>query len=88
MPEEIRPQIVDLIIAALQRTYRCKDWLFARLVRHVADEQFTDRIEALSDADDPVVRLRAQFILHVARHPEQRVRYVSWRRWLASAAGT
>ncbi|NMO56856.1 hypothetical protein HH310_37500 [Actinoplanes sp. TBRC 11911] len=87
VPEQIRPPIGDLIVSAVQRPYRCKDWMYAPLVRHVLDTSFAGRIEALRDADDPLVRLRAQFLLHVAEHPENPVRRASWRRWLSSDTG-
>jgi hypothetical protein len=88
VPEQIRPQISDLIISALKRPYRCKDWMYARLVRHVVDKPFTSKIEALLSAEDPLIRLRAQFLLHVARHPHHAVKRVSWQRWLSSDADT
>ena len=88
VPEPVRPQICDLIVSALERPYRCKDWMYAPLVRHVldADTPFVSRIERLLDAEDPLVRLCAQFILYVARHPQQAVKRVSWQRWISSDA--
>jgi hypothetical protein len=87
VPEEIAPQIGALIIAAVERPYRCKDWLYARLVRHVLNVPFVGRIEALLDADDPLVRLRAQFILSAARNPQRRIKRVSFHRWVTSGEG-
>jgi hypothetical protein len=84
VPESVCSQIADLAVCALQRPYRCKDWMYARLVRQIADTTFLERIEALHDADDLLVRLRAQFISHVARHPELPVKRVSWQRWLST----
>ncbi|MFD0599632.1 hypothetical protein ACFQZ4_50995 [Catellatospora coxensis] len=84
VPEQVRPQISDLIVTALKRPYRCKDWMYARLVQHVLDTSFTSKIAALLGSEDPLVRLRAQFILHVARNPQHTVRRASWRRWLTS----
>jgi hypothetical protein len=86
VPEQIRPQVGDLIVSALQRPYRCKDWMYAQLVRHVLDTPIVSRIEALKDAEDPLVRLRAQFLLHVARRPQRSVKRASWQRWLSSDA--
>jgi hypothetical protein len=88
VPEQVRPQIGDLIVAALERPYRCKDWMYARMVRHVLDMPFVSKIEALLDVEDPLVRLRAQFILYVARNPQRRIKRVSWHRWLTSDADT
>ncbi|MEU1841350.1 hypothetical protein [Micromonospora chersina] len=82
LPEGIQPQIAELILAAVGRPYRCKDWAYACLVHHLDDPLFFHAVEMLACADDPSVRLRAQFVLHVAAHPEQRITRTSWRRWL------
>jgi hypothetical protein len=52
VPEPVRPQIADLVVSAIQRPYRCKDWMYARLVRHITGPPFLDRIKALCDVDD------------------------------------
>jgi hypothetical protein len=83
VPEQVRQQIGDLIFAALERPYRCKDWMYARLVRHM-DVSFVSKVEALLEADDPLVRLRAQFILYVVQHPQRGIKPTSWHRWLTS----
>ncbi|MET8832856.1 hypothetical protein ABZV78_02920 [Micromonospora sp. NPDC004540] len=85
LPEDVQSQIAELILAALGRPYRCKDWMYACLVRHLDDPLFLNRVEMLAAADDPLVRLRAQFVLHVATHREQRTTRTSWRRWLNAA---
>ncbi|SBV24777.1 hypothetical protein GA0070620_0218 [Micromonospora krabiensis] len=86
LPEAVKPQIAELILAALSRPYRCKDWLYAGLVRHLHDSPFLPEVEMLTLADDPLVQLRAQFVLQVAVHPEQTPTRTSWRRWLAARA--
>ncbi|MFY1595643.1 hypothetical protein [Micromonospora sp. WMMD737] len=85
LPETIRPEIAELILAALRRPYRCKDWRYARLVRQLHDSPFLHEVAMLTSADDPLVRLRAQFVLQVAAHPEQAPTRTSWRRWLDAA---
>ena len=75
---EMRPDAVDLLLTALQRPYRCKDWMYALVVRHVADPDFHDRVTALTRAPDPVARL----VLDLVDHPEWRVTRKTWRRWL------
>ncbi|HEX5512414.1 MAG TPA: hypothetical protein VFX41_11920, partial [Actinomycetales bacterium] len=70
LPEDTRPQIAELILSALGRPYRCKDWMYARLVRHL-DASFLDRVATLASADDPLVRLRAQFVLHAVESHER-----------------
>ncbi|WP_033442019.1 hypothetical protein [Saccharothrix sp. NRRL B-16314] len=85
VPETIRPRMTDLVTDVLRRPYRCKDWLYARLVRHIADDRFRERMRSLSEDPDPVVRRRAEFLLHVAEHPQPKVRQTTWGRWLDSA---
>jgi hypothetical protein len=88
VPEPVRLQITDLVVSAIRRPYRCKDWMYARLVRQITDTPFLERIEALREVDDPLIRLRAQFLIHVARHPEQPVKRESWQRWLSTDEGS
>lgn len=87
VPDDVRPHLTDLFIEVLQGPYRCKDWMYAGLVRHLHTAPFAARIEALADAEDPLIRLRAQFILWVAARPELRIKRVTWRRWLATDPG-
>ncbi|MCI4062596.1 hypothetical protein MRQ36_08460 [Micromonospora sp. R77] len=83
LPDGTGPQIAELVLAALQRPYQCKDWMYARLVRHL-DPSFPDRVAALASADDPLVRLRARFVLHAAGDPERRITRGAWQRWLSA----
>jgi hypothetical protein len=82
VPEGVSLEAVELILAAIQRPYRCKDWMYALLVRHVADEEFRDRTTALTDAHDPLVRLRAQYLLDLADRPDASITAMTWRHWL------
>jgi hypothetical protein len=78
VPAEVRSPVTDLIVEALRRPYRCKDWMYAGLVRHVADPPFLSRIEALRNDGDR----RAQFLLDVAANPARPVKRTTWQRWL------
>lgn len=82
LPAEARPEAADLLVDAIHRPYRCKDWAYPVLVRHVAGAAFRDRLALLSGADDPLVALRARFLLHLADHPEAGVNRKTWRNWL------
>ncbi|WP_330275280.1 hypothetical protein OG205_06270 [Lentzea sp. NBC_00516] len=77
-------EAAELLLDVLHRPYRCKDWMYALLVRHVDDADFRDRLASLAGADDPLVRLRVQFLLHLADHPEQGITRKTWGRWLES----
>ena len=82
VPAEVGPDAADLLLDVVHRSYRCKDWRYALLVRHVADAGFRDRLTALTDADDPLVGRRARFLLDLADRPDQKVTRNTWRRWL------
>ncbi|MGW6449868.1 hypothetical protein [Lentzea sp. NPDC055074] len=84
LPAEVRRDAVDLVADVVHRPYRCKDWMYALLVRHVDSAHFRDRMTALEGADDPLVRLRARFLLDVADHPGLPVKRATWGRWLRS----
>jgi hypothetical protein len=78
VPATLREEAVDLVLAAILRPYRCKDWMYARLVHYVPTDVFRDRV----DDPDALVAARARFLLHVTHHPDRPVTRVSWQRWL------
>ncbi|MFB9905687.1 hypothetical protein [Allokutzneria oryzae] len=84
VPPGVRGQATDLVVAAVRRPYRCKDWMYGQLVRHISDEEFLRRIDALLSVGGHLVSTRARFILHIAQHPERTVKRVTWQRWLDS----
>lgn len=84
VPAAIRPELTDLLAKVVQYSYRCKDWRFAALAHHLRGDRLDERIQSLLAADDPLVRLRAEFVLDLAGRPELRVRRATWSRWLAN----
>jgi hypothetical protein len=80
--DEFRGQTADLTLTAIGRPYRCKDWMYALLVRHVADTGFHKRVTPLADARDPLTRLRVRCIFYLIDHPDERVTRTTWHRWL------
>ncbi len=78
VPPGQESEIAELIVAALRRPYRCKDWRYAGLLRHVAPA------ERIAELDDD----RARFARHVLAHPELTVTRFSYPRWLAAQATT
>lgn len=83
VPDALRPEAADLVLAAMQRPYRCKDWRYARLIGRVDGPGFRDRVNALAHDPDPLLSARARFVLDVADHPGRPVNRNSWRRWVA-----
>jgi hypothetical protein len=75
VPAEQEPALAELIVAALRRPYRCKDWRYAGLLRHV-----TPPAERLAELDDD----RAGFARHVLAHPELTITRFSYDRWRAA----
>lgn len=79
VPDELRSEAADLVLTAIRRRYRCKDWRYAGLVHHVP----TDAFRPIVDDPDPLVSARARFLLHVADHPGRPLTRTTWPRWLA-----
>lgn len=74
VPAGQEAEIADLIVAALRRPYRCKDWMYAGLLRHVAPA------ERIAELDDD----RADFARHVLAHPDLTITRFTYPRWLAT----
>jgi hypothetical protein len=74
VPAEQESDVAELIVAALRRPYRCKDWMYAGLLRHVAP---LDQLEELDDE-------RAGFARHVVENPGLTVTRFTYPRWLAA----
>jgi hypothetical protein len=73
VPEGHEAELAELILAALRRPYRCKDWMYAGLLRHVTPA-------GLDELDDD----RARFARHVLAHPSLTVTRFTYPRWLAA----
>jgi hypothetical protein len=74
VPAEQESDVAELIVAALRRPYRCKDWMYAGLLRHVAPPA-----ERIAELDEE----RAGFVRHVLAHPELTITRFTYPRWLA-----
>jgi hypothetical protein len=80
-----------LVVAAVLRDYRCKDWRFAAVARTVNDEAFKTRVHRLREPDEftqrlasvgaDVVSLRAEFLLFLFDNPTVAIKRQSWARW-------
>jgi hypothetical protein len=82
VPDALRSEAADLVLTAVQRPYRCKDWSYALLVDHVQTPAFQERLQALADGADTLLSVRARFLQHVAARPGRPLNRNSWRRWL------
>ncbi|MCP2098913.1 hypothetical protein LV78_006910 [Actinosynnema pretiosum] len=70
---------VELVVAALERPYRCKDWMFARLARRVDGDLLRDRLGGLAGREP-----RARFVLDLLDRPELPASRGAWARWRAA----
>jgi hypothetical protein len=77
VPEEQQAAVAELIVAALERPYRCKDWAYAGLLRHVGH---VPPIERIAELDDD----RARFARHVLARPGLTITRFTYPRWLAA----
>ena len=80
VPDEIKVPIADLLDAVLRRPYRCKDWMYAQVARHV---DYIGRLEALQRQR----LLRAEFIRYVIDNPRVHITRKTWARWLDRRQG-
>lgn len=82
VPDGAGTDAVELVLTALRRPYRCKDWAYALLARHVIDLGLREPVTALTGDDDPLVALRARFVLDVSADPGRTITRRTWTRWL------
>jgi hypothetical protein len=83
VPPEYHGDVAALVMAAVSRLYRCKDWMYAAVARHIADQALRDQLTAAAGAADSLTSLRCHFLLNVLDNPVQTVKYQTWQRWLA-----
>jgi hypothetical protein len=76
--------LADLLLGVVAGPYRCKDWWYAALARHVAGPRLRHGLALLRRGPDPLPRLRAEFLLDVLDQPTVRITRTTWRRWLAA----
>ena len=72
VPNAVKHDVAELVLDAVQRPYRCKDWRYAALVRHLAEPALVDRLSAIDDG-------RARYLLHLAANPDERITRNSFR---------
>lgn len=84
VPSNVQHDALQLIVRAIEREHRCEDGGFAALARAVDADELRSRLTATEATDDPLVRLRAQYIRWVVDHPTAPLTAVGWRRWLTS----
>lgn len=80
VPEAQREALMDLVVAALGREYRCKDWWYARAARGVDGPKLRDRLR--SSASRIEAPERAEFLLWVLDHAPG-INIGTWGRWSA-----
>ncbi|HCT78030.1 MAG TPA: hypothetical protein DGG94_04075 [Micromonosporaceae bacterium] len=83
VPVNVKSSVEDLVVAAVTREYRCKDWMYAALVRLVDEPSLRDRLGSLLASEESLTKLRTEFVLHVLDSPGVRVKRATWQRWLA-----
>ncbi|SNT64437.1 hypothetical protein SAMN05421812_11737 [Asanoa hainanensis] len=86
VPEDVRPALVDLLLAMVHRTQRCQDHCYTELARRLDDASLRSQLEAAAAGADERSRLRARFVLWALDHPAANVNSRGWRRWLRDEA--
>jgi len=85
VPDEVKQPVADLVVVAVAREYRCKDWMYAAVAHRVDGSELRSGLARLLGAGDPLVRLRAEFVLDLLDQRRPRVRRTTWKRWLAGS---
>jgi hypothetical protein len=86
-----RVPMQDLVMAALRRRYRCKDWRYPVVARRVDDPNLHREICRFlvpddlvrAQVDDPLeAAVKAAFLNHVLYDQSRRIKRNSWEQWL------
>jgi hypothetical protein len=85
-PRDSRAALVELVVAAVRREHRCEDRGFVLLARRLDGPELRNPVAQCLDSPDPIVRLRAGFLLDFLADPSMHATVASWKRWLASPA--
>jgi hypothetical protein len=86
IPQDSRAVLVELVVAAVRREHRCEDRWFVLLARRLDGPELRNPVARCLDSPDPIVSLRAGFLLDVLADPSMPATVASWKRWLASTA--
>jgi hypothetical protein len=83
LPPAAEPQLIDLIIEAVGRRYRCEDVGYARLARAVDAATLRTRLEMEAGRGREIDRRRVRYLLWLLDHPEAaRPKKTQWNGWL------
>ena len=83
VPAQFQSDVVELVMQAVGREHRCEDQGYPAVARVVDGPELRSRLDAASRSEDPLVRLRAEWVRWVIDHPAAPVTAAGWRRWLA-----
>jgi hypothetical protein len=87
-PQACQGQLIELLAAAIRREHRCEDGGYPALARRVDGPELRSMLADAAGSTDPLVRLRAEYVLWVAENPRAPVTVAGWRRWLADDDGS
>lgn len=86
IPPDSRAALVELVVASVRREHRCEDRGFVLLARRLDGPDLRNPVAQCLESPDPIVGLRAGFLLDVLADPSMPPTVASWKRWLASTA--
>jgi hypothetical protein len=78
----VAEQLRELVLGAVARQHRCKDYRYWQLARRLDDPHLRAGLSAAAEAAIESTRLRARFVQWLLEHPDQRADAPGWRRWL------
>ena len=83
VPQACQGELIELLATAVRREHRCEDGGYSALARRVDGPELRSMLADAAGSTDPLVRLRAEYILWVVENPRAPVTVAGWRRWLA-----
>jgi hypothetical protein len=85
LPAETTGPLVDLIIEAVSRPYRCEDVGYARLARTLDGAALRGRLEMEAGKRPEIDRRRVRYLLWLLEHPgAPRPKRTQWLLWLST----
>jgi hypothetical protein len=82
--EPVRARLIQLVLAAVSRAYRCKDREYVRIARAVDGDDLRDGLTGAANLNSPWARLHAGYVLRLLDDPALPNSRHTWRTWCAA----
>lgn len=84
LPANVVDDLIDLVILAVRREYRCEDVGYARLARALDTSKLRTLLTTIADQPVEPAQLHARYVLWLLNHPDApRPKRSQWLSWLS-----